>query len=441
MPEDFEQDAYVRKVFADYQADPFFEKLGAEWQPDLSKLSGSASNSLAGPITQNGFDREEIPLLPVIEEGETIKKISPQVRRGLELAAMLVVVLAGLIALVLWTGYQVASEPGRNAPTVTSGPSSKVTLVWQIQGEKYRLARPGGVAIDRQGNIYVVDNFYHVLLKFDSNGNLLSEIGSEGSVYGEFSSPRGVAVNEQGDIFVADTNNDHIQKFDSRMRYVISWGNLGKADEFNKPWAVALDNQSNVYVADTNHHRIQKFDTNGKLITEWGSFGTALGQFSFPEGLAVDAQNNVYVADSGNHRIQKFDSTGRFLTAWGRQGTGDGQLDQPQGLAVDNQNNVYVADTTNQRIQKFDSSGHFLSKWGGETEGDGQFDQPQGLAVDSQGNVYVSDNKNGRILNSASPNPAPESTPLEFARRQSRFARARLRGAEGGAGRSARRKG
>jgi DNA-binding beta-propeller fold protein YncE len=131
-----------------------------------------------------------------------------------------------------------------------------------------------------------------------------------------FDGPFGLALDQQGNLYVVDTGNSRILKFDSTGKFLLEWGSQGSADgQFNFPHgpyggSVAVDAQGNVYVADSVNDRIQKFDSNGQFLTKWGKSGTGDGEFADPFGVAVDRLSNVYVIDDDNPRIQKFDSNG-----------------------------------------------------------------------------------------------------------------------------------
>ncbi|RMH34632.1 MAG: 6-bladed beta-propeller [Nitrospirae bacterium] len=272
-----------------------------------------------------------------------------------------------------------------------------------------------GLAIDRQGSVFVVDNGNNRIQKFSPNGDFILLWGNFGAANSNFNNPTGIACDANGDVYVADTNNHRIQKFDGRLgHYLMKFGSRGNGEgQFNSPWGVAVDRvRGYIYVVDSANFRVQKFDEQGEFIMQWGSFGSGDGQFYFARGIAVDqSDGTVYVVDMGNHRIQKFDTSTnvlpQLLAKWGGgigaghasspQAQEPGQFRSPWGIAVDDAGDVYVADTGNQRIQKFDRDGNFITQWGGFGNGDGQFNFPYGIAVDSRGTVYVADSGNMRI--------------------------------------------
>ena len=213
-----------------------------------------------------------------------------------------------------------------------------------------------------------------------------------------FNSPSDIAIDNNGNVYVVDTGNHRIQKFTSDGNFVLKWGSNGTGDgQFSSPYGIAVDSSNYVYVADSGNHRIQKFTSDGNFVLKWGSNGTGDGQFSSPYGIAVDSSNYIYVVDNWNHRIQKFTSDGTFVLKLGSNGTNNGQFNYPEGIAVDSSNYVYVVENWNHRIQKFTSDGTFVLKFGNLGSEKGEFNFPCDLTVDINGNIYVVDTGNNRI--------------------------------------------
>jgi DNA-binding beta-propeller fold protein YncE len=72
------------------------------------------------------------------------------------------------------------------------------------------LVRPKGVAVDSEGNIYVVESYYDHLLVYDREGRFLLAIGGLGKDAGQFYLPAGVWVDARNRVFVADMFNGRI---------------------------------------------------------------------------------------------------------------------------------------------------------------------------------------------------------------------------------------
>ena len=75
------------------------------------------------------------------------------------------------------------------------------------------LVRPKGVAVDGEGNVYVVESYYDSLLVFSSRGEFLLPIGGTGTATGRFYLPAGVWVDSRNRVHVADMFNGRVVLF------------------------------------------------------------------------------------------------------------------------------------------------------------------------------------------------------------------------------------
>lgn len=75
------------------------------------------------------------------------------------------------------------------------------------------LVRPKGVAVDGEGNIYVVESLNDHLLIFNRNGELLLALGGSGPEPGRFDLPTGAWIDSGNRVFVADMFNSRIAIF------------------------------------------------------------------------------------------------------------------------------------------------------------------------------------------------------------------------------------
>ena len=268
------------------------------------------------------------------------------------------------------------------------------------------LTSPSGVAVDGDGNLYVVDFEANFVQKYSPDGQPLIRFGQKGSGPGQFAGPSNLALDAQGNLYIADTNNQRIQKLSPTGQALASFGQGGDAPgQFWLPSGVAVDDQGRIYVADRGNHRIQVLSPSGQPLAQWGTRGPAPGQFWAPADVALDARGQVYVADSSNQRIQVLSATGAPVAQIGWEGVDPGQFELPSSVAVDRAGNVYVSDTRNSRIQKFDPSGQPLAAWGTVVGRNtpppapqpGTFAAPGGIKVDTKGAIYVADTHNARI--------------------------------------------
>jgi tripartite motif-containing protein 71 len=211
--------------------------------------------------------------------------------------------------------------------------------------------------------------------------------GGAGHGDGEFIRPGGIAIGRNGDIYMVDTGDAKITRFSNSGQFITKWGSLGTGDgQFFEPINIAVDSKSNVYVTDNT--RVQKFSNDGTFIKSWGSPGNADGQFRLPKGIAAESDDDILVVDSLNLRIQKFSSDGEFIRKWGERGFGDDQFERDiSGIAVDIDDNNYVTQGNNPNfdnnyVQKFDPKGNFIRKFGHLGLGPEDLDgSPTGIAV------------------------------------------------------------
>src|SRR5262249_9811123 len=188
----------------------------------------------------------------------------------------------------------------------------------------------------------------------------------------------GIAIGRDGRVYVADQTNRRVQVFDRTVKFLFKWGEYGmkpgqfggntsKASRVGGPQFVALDSAGNVYTTEASVGRVQKFTADGKYLYHWGDHGDQPGNFGGtfqaiktslrgPIGICIDEQDRVWVSFAGG-RVQQFSSAGKYLRGiLNEQGSKPGQFLAPHGVATDRRGHLYVVDAYNHRIQKFDIS-------------------------------------------------------------------------------------
>jgi DNA-binding beta-propeller fold protein YncE len=76
------------------------------------------------------------------------------------------------------------------------------------------------VAVDSDGNIYVVDALFDNIQVFDKDGRLLLAFGGPGHDFGKFWLPSGIYIDKDDYIFISDTYNRRVQVFQYLTREV-----------------------------------------------------------------------------------------------------------------------------------------------------------------------------------------------------------------------------
>jgi len=167
--------------------------------------------------------------------------------------------------------------------------------------------KPGDLKII-DDKMYLTDVIKMKVLVFDLDGKLLLEFGEEGTEPGQFSYPNGVAVDKEGNIFVADSGNNRIQVFDSGGSYLRTiGGEEGRIGSLTTARGIDLDRQGNIYVVTGLLGQVVLFNSDGEERYRIGSRGTEDGQLNLPNGLYIDDNGRLFVTEVGNNRVSVFD--------------------------------------------------------------------------------------------------------------------------------------
>ena len=180
-------------------------------------------------------------------------------------------------------------------------------------GEKGELEGPSGVAVDdKEGLVYVADSKKHVVNVYSlKNYSRIRVIGKRGSEPGEFNYPTNIALDAEGNLYVVDTGNFRVQMFDKQGIFLKSIGKLGDVPgTFARPKGIAVDSEGHIYVVDTAFANFQIFDKDGKLLLFVGGPGDPPGKFWLPAGIAVDNEDKIYVVEQYPGLVQVFQYLG-----------------------------------------------------------------------------------------------------------------------------------
>ncbi len=232
---------------------------------------------------------------------------------------------------------------------------------------------PTDTAIGTEGRLYVSNRSLESVVRgvrvtmCDIEGEYYGTFGFYGDEEGQLIWPSACTADRQGRVYVSDEYTHKVSVFDSEGRFIARWGQHGSAEgELDTPSGLALDSEGNILVADTYNHRIQKFTPEGMHLLTFGRYGAAPGEFNMPWGLTVDGGGQIYVADWRNDRIQKFSPQAEHMASFGSSGRGEGEFSRPSSVAVDGEGNIYVADWGNERVQVLEPDGGVVQVLRGE---------------------------------------------------------------------------
>ena len=251
---------------------------------------------------------------------------------------------------------------------------------------------------DGHGNIWVFHRKDPAILEFDSSGKLIKSFGTG------FVQAHGMAIDREGNIWVTDSDGkdgkgQQVTKFSPDGKVLMTLGKAGVAgngpDTFNGPSGVAIAPNGDIFVADGHggdtNARIVKFSKEGKFIKAWGKKGSGPGEFDMPHSLAFDSKGRLFVADRSNSRIQIFDQDGKFIAEWK-------QFGRPSGIFISKDDTLYSVDS--QSDEKTNPGVKRGIRIGSAKDGtvrvfipdlstDPRIALAEGVSVDAKGNVYA----------------------------------------------------
>ena len=242
------------------------------------------------------------------------------------------------------------------------------------------------VAVDSKDQLYLLTSRNDVLevWRVDSAGFMHAVVSvGQSNVANGLSAPNlpvgGLAITKEGVLFIADRAGNRVLKFDGSTSLYAGTGRTtadgGSATSALLDWPVglALDKRENLYIADTGDNRIRMIDhARGTITTLAGGVGEFEGNsgdggparqalLSFPIGVAVAPDGQVVFTDTGNHRLRQVTADGTISALagsgrWGFSGDGlpaiDAEFDGPEGIVLDAAGNLFIADTENQRVRE-----------------------------------------------------------------------------------------
>lgn len=316
-------------------------------------------------------------------------------------------------------------------------------------GGKALLNQPFDVAIGPDGAVFVSDTFNHCVRRVDARTGQISTVagcGKKGfsgdggpAVEAFLNEPYGVALDGDGNLFIVDRLNVRIRRVDRATGVITTIAGTGQSNysgddgpasaaTMREPNGIALNSRGDkLYIADVSDQRIRVVDLGSMKITTFagtgrkehgGDGGPAANATLFgPRAVHLDAAGNVYICEREGNSIRRVDGkTGQIETiaGTGSKGySGDGgpaknaTFNGPKEIDVDSKGNILVVDTENHAIRRIDVITGLISTVAGSGErgggGDGasaaaaQLDRPHGVAVARDGKIYIGDTNNHRI--------------------------------------------
>ena len=232
-----------------------------------------------------------------------------------------------VVGLLLWAGpaFAQAAAPAKAKAATPEIPFESVPNFLKLPAGLY-MGEAVGVATNSKGHVFIFTRSGESrLFEFYENGTFVKELGA-GSYGMAFA--HAVRVDRDDNVWAVDEGTNIITKFSPEGKILMVLGKRpdpleqvalmpggGQYSGANKPYSfhrqtdVGWDAQGNIFVTDGyGDSRVVKYDKNGRFIKSVGTRGNGVLQFSTPHAMAVDAKGWVYVADRGNSRIVVLDN-------------------------------------------------------------------------------------------------------------------------------------
>ena len=242
------------------------------------------------------------------------------------------------------------------------------------------LNKPQGVCLDSKGNVYVADSGAKKVFVFNSDFELINEIGRpNAALFGSDSqyTPTKVAVDRAGTIYITSEGNStgllrispdgEFSGYFARNTTVVSFDFLigrffASKEEKEAKYSLspkantnlAIDNKNIVYTIanGTSSDSLKKFNVNGTNLIAGG----ALFSDNYQD-VAVDDEGFIYTVSGDKSGVVTVrDKDGNILFTFGNTSTNGysmGHFSSASGIDVDSNGNIWVLDRTGKNIQVF----------------------------------------------------------------------------------------
>lgn len=127
--------------------------------------------------------------------------------------------------------------------------------------DKRAFRYPFLITLNKQKYLYIVDVINTRVQVLNPDGLFVAFIGGWGVEKGEFFRPKGVAIDKEGRVFVSDSYMGIIQIFDSNGEFhaVVGDPEQGAAKKFKTPTGLFIDNHNRLYVVEMLANKVSVY--------------------------------------------------------------------------------------------------------------------------------------------------------------------------------------
>ena len=322
------------------------------------------------------------------------------------------------------------------------------TGTWGYEGDggpatTAQLARPGDVAFDAVGNLYIADSANNRIRIVNTATGIIGTFAGTGddgweAVDGQpaiatpLGQPAEIEFDAQGNLLVTEQATGRIRRIDAATTIVTTIAGGGSEVEgvpavfgrLDMPQGLALAANGDVYVTSNNTYIIQRVVAESGMLEvvagngephQSGDGGQATLAQIWPRNGISNASGDLFAIDG--LRLRTVDHISGTISTfagagpnWGVVGDGgpaiDAFLSWPTAMTMDAEGNIFVSDQGNQRIRRIDAATGIIDHYAGRGYGYGGDNGPavnaqmrgiRDMATDSQGNLFVVEEGSPRV--------------------------------------------
>lgn len=270
-----------------FQFDKEFGKSGSNRGEFLSATDLDLTSEGHLVIADSGNTRIQV----LSTDGNSIMAAGESGREGYKLQS-----ITGIGVNPLTNDIMVCDQRGNKIVRFTAAGQPNMRIVSKM---KY----PMDVAIDRNGNNFVIMSKVSEVYKYDANGAFISTIGGSGKAALVF--PTSILLHNDS-IYISDFGGKRIVKLDMEGKFLTEYKSKGEYEEIKGPSSMHVDKHGNLYILDLGEVPVVILAPDGQLISKIGDFGNQQGRFLFPTGVIAKSPEEIYVLDNSRNSILNF---------------------------------------------------------------------------------------------------------------------------------------
>lgn len=193
-----------------------------------------------------------------------------------------------------------------------------INLILNKEGDKKNsFNSPSDLAVDRSGNIYIVERGQNEIFIYSRDGNFIRNIGNKNNERKKFYSIYHLTINDENNLYISDYQK---KQKNGWIKTLSKEGNLLNSFETGIIPDQLIIDKKNIYVSDlvcSSDYIIYKFLDNGKIISGFGKVERkSNGKFDYIYNkvrISSDKKGNVYLAYGFFPKVEKYSPDGKLL--------------------------------------------------------------------------------------------------------------------------------